>query len=217
MSHYDAAIFDLDGTLLDTAEGVTGSIRYVIEKLRLEPLSDEVLRSFIGPPIQNSFARIYGFDKERAAEAAAIFRDIYKDENLLLARPYDGIYDTIKDLKKSGVHCAVATYKRQDYTDRLLGHFGFDRICDKICGSDFEGKLTKKDIIRNAIEYLGVTDYSRAVMIGDSDNDAIGADALGVPFIAVTYGFGFSDDADAGQFPNAGIAHTPEEITRIIL
>ena len=217
MTKFDAAIFDLDGTLLDTAEGVTGSIRYVIETLGLAPLSEEMLRSFIGPPIQNSFARIYGFDKERAAHAAAIFRERYSRDGLLRAGVYDGIKDTIVKLKEAGIGCAVATYKRQDYTDRLLGHFGFDRICDRICGSDPEGKLTKRDIIENAIRSLGISDYSRAVMIGDSDNDALGAAAINVPFIAVTYGFGFLTKSDAAKFDNVGIADSPEDILRIIL
>ena len=77
--------------------------------------------------------------------------------------------------------------------------------------------LTKRDIIENAIKYLGVTDYSRAVMVGDSDNDAIGADEIKVPFIAVTYGFGFGNETDANAYPNVGVAATTGDIVRIIL
>ena len=217
MRSYDAAIFDLDGTLLDTSEGIYRSVGYVIEKLGFPAVSDEVMRSFIGPPMQRSFARVFGMEQKDADMAADMFRNRYKDEDLYLAVPYDGIFETIEKLRSAGIKCAVATYQRQDYAEKILGHFGFDSICDSICGSDFEGKYSKKDIINNAITYLGVSDRARAVMIGDSDNDAIGAADINIPFIAVTYGFGFSDAASAGKFANIGIAETTEDIAGIIL
>ena len=217
MRHYDAAVFDLDGTLFDTSEGVVNSVRYAVKTLKLPELSEEVMRSFIGPPIQNSFARLYGFDEKEAAGAAAIFRDRYKERDLFLAKPYEGMSDTIKTLRENGVLCAVATYKRQDYTERLLEHFGFDKIFDKICGSDFEGKLTKKDIIENAAKSLGITDMNRAVMIGDTVSDISGAAAVGIPFIAVTYGFGFKEEKDIKDYPYTGVVATPQDLTGIIL
>lgn len=217
MRRYDAVIFDLDGTLLDTGEGVSKSVRYTIDKLGLPEASEGVLRSFIGPPIQRSFERIYGLDKTAAMEAADIFRSRYKDEDLLLAIPYEGIFETIDKLSAAGIRTGVATYKRQDYADKILSHFGFDRVCDVICGSDAEGKLSKCDIIENAIRMLGVTDKSRAVMIGDSDNDAEGAAQIGVPFVGVTYGFGFASKEDVDVFTNIGTADSCPDILRCIL
>ncbi len=217
MRAYDAALFDLDGTLLDTSEGVWASTRYAIEEMKLPMVSQEVLRTFIGPPIQKSFARVYGLSEEKAAEAAAVFRNRYKDKDLLLATPYDGIFDAIKALSDAGLRTGVATYKRQDYALRLLAHYGFDKVCDVICGSDLEGKLTKRDIIKNAIKELGVSDMSRVVMIGDSDNDAIGAGEIGVPFVGVLYGFGFSSKEDVDAFANVGSAKTPADLPGCIL
>ena len=217
MRNYDAVIFDLDGTLLDTSEGIFRSVEYVIDSLGLRILPDEVMRTFIGPPIQKSFARIYGMDKDGADHAAALFRDRYKEGDLLMAKPYDGIFDAIDALAKGGVQTSVATYKRQDYAGRLLAHFGFDKVCPVICGSDFEGLLTKRDIIENAIKELGITDLSRIVMVGDSDNDAIGAQEIGISFIGVTYGFGFKSAEDVNAFANKGIAESPMDIVRIVL
>ena len=217
MRNCDAVIFDLDGTLLDTAEGILKSVKYTIKKMDLPPVTDEVIKTFIGPPMQRSFARVFGLDEVKANECANCFRDRYKGDDLLLARPYDGIKEAISDLRAAGIKCAVATYKRQDYAEKILVHFGFDRITDGICGADFEGKLTKKDIIENAMKTAGVSDHARAVMVGDSDNDAIGAREIGVGFVAVTYGFGFGSDDAAAAYDNIGIAKTPGDIVRIIL
>jgi len=217
MRNYDAVIFDLDGTLFDTSEGIFKAVSYVIETSSLQPLCEDVMRTFIGPPIQRSFARVYGMSQEEANEKADMFRNRYKDHDLLLAKPYDGMMETIGALRKAGIKTAVATYKRSDYATRLLTHFGFDKAVDAIFGSDMEGKLSKKDIIENAIGYLGITDHRRVVMVGDSDNDAVGAKEIGVPFVGVTYGFGFSDEKAVSEFDNIGIANTPGEIAEIVL
>ncbi len=217
MRDYDAVIFDLDGTLLDTSEGIFRSVSYVIEHSALTPLSDEIMRTFIGPPIQRSFARVYSLSDEEAQKAAGMFRDRYKEHDLLLAKPYEGIIDTMKELRQAGIKTAVATYKRQDYAEKLLRHFGFDEVAEVICGSDAEGKLTKRDIIENAIRYMGISDKKRAVMVGDSDNDALGADEIGVDFIGVTYGFGFFCGQDVNEYRNIGVAVSPRDLVGLII
>ena len=217
MRHYDAVIFDLDGTLLDTSEGIFKSVSYVIDTLKLPRLSDDVMRTFIGPPIQKSFARIYGMDSADAGRAAELFRNRYKENDLLLAKPYEGIFEAIRDLNNAGIKTAVATYKRQDYAEKILKHFGFDKVCDIMCGSDFDGVLTKKDIIENAIKGMGISDRRRVVMVGDSDNDATGAEEIGVDFIGVTYGFGFNSTEDVNGYKNIGSADSPSQIVGIVL
>ncbi len=217
MRDYDAVIFDLDGTLLDTSEGIFASVSYVIDKLGLPKITPEVLRTFIGPPIQRSFAKVYGMDKEGADMAANMFRDRYKEDDILLAVPYEGIFDTLEKLRDAGVKTAVATYKRQDYAEKILIHFGFDKAVDAIFGSDAEGILTKSDIIENAVRALGVADHKRCVMVGDSDNDAEGAKGIGAAFIGVTYGFGFAKKDDVDAFPNIGFAKDTKDILRIVL
>ena len=92
------AIFDVDGTLLDTTEGVLSSVRYTIETHKLDMPSEEELKKFIGPPIQDSFQRIYGFEKEKLQELATTFRNHYKDVDLLKAVPYEGILETCINL-----------------------------------------------------------------------------------------------------------------------
>lgn len=214
MSKYEIAVFDVDGTLLNTKEGVLASVKEVILKHGLDMPSEEVLDTFIGPPIQDSLARTFDLDKEKADELAAEFRMIYKGPNLLKATPYEGIYELMDELVKRGVQIAVATYKRQDYAEDILKHFGFDRYSDILYGSDFEGKLKKVDIIRKCMVDLGSEDYSNAVMIGDSWHDANGAKLLGVDFLGVTYGFDFHSKADVEACKNAGSADTPLELLK---
>lgn len=214
---FKAAVFDLDGTLLDTSEGVLASVRYTINYFGFKPLAEEQLRNFIGPPIQDSFAKVYGLEGNVLQEIATVFRNRYKEADLLKAVPYDGIYDVFELLIDKGIKPAIATYKRQDYATEILVHFGFNKYTDIMYGADHENKLKKNDIIRRAISDAGVTAPEEVVMVGDSDNDAIGAKLLEVKFIGVTYGFGFRTAADVEKYPNIGVACTPNEISRVII
>lgn len=187
---YNLAIFDLDGTLLDTSSGIVDSIRDTTIYFNRKIPSDDELLKFIGPPIQDSFQCYYGLTKEEAEEMATVFRQIYKDVHLLKAKPYDGIYDLLLALKRNSIHTAVATNKRIDYTKTLLQAYDFLSLFDVMCGSDFDQKKRKKDIIYDAIKSIGSDDL-RAVMVGDTFGDYDGARLCGLPFIGVTYGFGF--------------------------
>lgn len=206
MGHFTVAVFDVDGTLLDTTEGVLSSVRYTIAKSGLPELSDELLKNFIGPPIQNSFKKYYSVNDQKAQELAEIFREQYKNVDLLKAVPYPGIYKVFEALKKSGIKLAVATYKRQDYATKLLRHFEFDKYTNILYGADPYNKLKKNDIIEKCMSDLGISDYTQAVMIGDSDNDAIGAQKLHMNFLGVTYGFGFKTPEDINTYPSIGYA-----------
>ena len=121
---YKLVVFDLDGTILDTAEGILASVEYVVEKFGLPKLEKEILPSFIGPPIQDSFSKYYGLTENMLKAATTAFRDNYSSKTLLLAKPYDGIYKLFDYLSSRGIKIAVATYKREDYALKLLHHFG---------------------------------------------------------------------------------------------
>jgi phosphoglycolate phosphatase len=209
-------IFDLDGTLLDTKEGIFESIAYAAGVLGYPQLSEQQLMTCLGPPIQQSFITHYGCDAAEAQRAAEVFRDYYKSGALLKARPYRGIFSLCKRLKANGIRMAVATYKREDYALKLLRHFGFDRYCDPMHGGDTDNRLTKSDIVRLCQTEMG-TDAAHSVLVGDTRHDALGAQQAGTPFLAVTYGFGFHTAADAGEFPHIGIAAKPADIADILL
>lgn len=190
MSKYKCIIFDLDGTILDTSAGIRRSIEESIRILKLPEMTNAQLESCIGPPIQNSFKNIYHMEMEEATAAAAVFRNLYKEKYLCDAVVYDGMLEVFKHLKKCGMKIMIATYKREDYTLTLLEKFGLLDIFDYVKGSDFEGKLSKADIIRLCIEQGGCSD-EEVVMIGDTTHDSKAAQEMEIDFVAVTYGFGF--------------------------
>lgn len=215
VKRFDVVVFDVDGTLLDTTEGMIASVEYTVNKFGLEPLTETEIKKFIGPPIQDSFANRYGLEGDKLQELADCFRQRYKDVDLMKAQPYDGIYDVFEWILDQGMKPAVATYKRQDYAKAILEHFHFDKYTEILYGSDFEGKLKKQDIIKKCLVDCGLVDYGRAVMIGDSANDAIGAEKIGTEFIGVTYGFGFESKSDIFRYGAWG-AESPIEIIDLL-
>lgn len=191
MKLYNLIIFDVDGTLLDTSEGIISSVKYTINKGGLTELDNSVIKTFIGPPIKESLERIYGLDEVDSTKLTKIFRERYKDYDLLKARPYDGILDLFNYISKLRIKIGIATYKRQDYAENIVKHFGFSQYTDMIFGSDDNNKMRKRDIIDKCIKTAEFTDCNTVLMIGDSESDAVGAKLLGVDFLGVTYGFGF--------------------------
>ena len=216
MKRYDLVIFDVDGTLLDTTEGILEAQKYTIKKMGYEMPSEEELQSFIGPPVQDTYARLYGLEGPILQEIAEIFRNYYSTKSLLGARAYDGIYDLFDKMKEKGVRSAIATYKREDYALTLLRAFHFDRYTDIMYGGDNENKLKKKDIIEKCLKTAGVTDASQVVMIGDTCHDAIGAEKIGADFIGVTFGFGFKSREEVMAAGAVGSADTPAELCELL-
>ena len=204
-------IFDLDGTLLDTSPGILESVQYATETLGYPELLTEQLLSFIGPPLPDSFIRCYGCDRAEAEHLTAVYREHYREGALLNATPYEGIYALCQELKKHGTRLSVATSKPQFFAQQILTSFGFDRYLDEIHGADFEGKLSKTDLIRLCV---GEDAPAECLMVGDTEHDAKGAQAAGVPFLAVSYGFG--DLHKMVRYPHIGISDTPLGVLKVL-
>jgi len=213
MNKYKLVIFDLDGTLLDTTEGILSSIRYTINKFRLPQLPEADLLTFIGPPIPESFSKHYNVSEETLNEMVKTFRNDYSKRTLFQASVYDGIYQLFDFLTQSDIPSAIATYKREDYALSLLKYFGFGKYTDNMYGADPDNKLKKKDIILKSIQTAGITKIDNSVlMIGDTFYDGAAADELGIDFIAVTYGFGFKKGEQIGNINISSYADSPLDI-----
>lgn len=202
------ALWDVDGTLLDTRAGLVAAYRYTLAELKLPEKTDAEICSYIGPTPQTVFQTRFGLDVAQAQIAANVFRERYKTHDLLKATVYDGVYDVMESLRARGVKQAIATNKRQDYATEICEHFGFDKYCFPIVGADNDNKLTKADLIKQCLQTLNVADLSSAVMIGDTDGDKNAAETVGVGFVGVNYGFGFSGVE--------GYADAPEKIKEMI-
>ena len=213
---YEMVIFDVDGTLLDTREGILSSVVYTMQTHGLPVPDEKTLLTFIGPPVQVSFTRQYHLtDPAQAQKLTDTFRRRYSEADLTKAVPYPGMYDLFGALKAAGITPAVATYKRQDYAEAIVRHFGFDAYTDVIYGADNHNKLKKKDIIELCLQKRGVSPEC-ALMVGDSDNDAIGAKEIGIDFLGVTYGFGFHSAEDVRAFDSVGIATSAADIASFL-
>ncbi len=216
MSKYKLIVFDLDGTLLDTTEGILKSVKDTVSHYNLPEIGDDVIQSFIGPPIQNTFEKHYGLTDNDLQEATDYFRTVYSQQNLLFARVYDGIYELFQYMKDNGFVSSVATYKREDYAIRLLKSFHFDDYSDILFGADNFNQLKKNDIIRKCIEKANIKDYSEVLMVGDTLHDSEGAEQIGVDFLAVTYGFGFKSKTECENMNCVAVVDTPLEIINLL-
>lgn len=205
--------FDLDGTLLDTSEGIIQSVKYTVGQMGLTLPEGMDMGFFIGPPIQMSLQKCFDLDAETAQKGANIFRDYYKTEALFMAKPYDGIFELLDELRKRQLKIGVATYKREDYALDILRHFHIADYCDVMCGADNNNVLTKSDIIRNS--YLGVgVSPDDTIYVGDTAHDLKGARMAQVKFVAVLWGFGFPQDTCYTEADD--IVKEPSELISLI-
>ena len=218
MKRIKYALFDLDGTLIDTKEGIIAAVVYTINKFGKDIPKQSVLEGMIGPPIQESFQRLYNLSDSEAIIMANEFREIYKKEDVLFkATPYSGIYELLQMISEAGIIIGIATYKREDYAVRLLKEKGFDKYTKYIYGADYEGKLKKQDIIKRCLLDMGCMNMLQAVYIGYTESDGLSASSIGMDFIAVTYGFGFKNKEDTNRYSPVGIASCCKQLEEIIL
>lgn len=187
-------IFDLDGTLIDSSEGIVRAVSEALKNLDYPILDEELIKSFIGPPIGKEIVKELGYGERELKEFNTEFRHLYKTKYLMRATIYSGIENLLIQLWGQRF-MAVATNKRMDYTLTLMDGLGLSKYFNTIEGSDFEGRLEKRDIIT---ECLKSSKYklSETVMVGDTISDALAARACGVDFIGVTYGMGFKKPED---------------------
>lgn len=191
---YNAILFDLDGTLTDSFEGITRSVEYSLNRLGIMINSREDLRKFIGPPLKTSFNEFYGMSGETLSKAIKFYRDRYNDlgwkENAL----YKDTDIMLKKLYDNGFKLITASSKPKIFVERILKYFKIDKYFYDICGADLNGGLQEKsEIIAYAVKKNNL-DVKKTVMIGDRSFDAQGAIDNKLDFIGVLYGFGTDEE-----------------------
>lgn len=207
--------FDLDGTLTDSAEGITKCIAYAINALDGSVHEPSEFMPFVGPPLHAKFMEYFGVTSEQADFMLTKYRERFVEKGMYENRVYDGVSQMLDTLKKKGFILSLATSKPECHSIKILEHFGLYGYFDEAVGSELDGtRIAKIDVIKEAIKRLGITDFSQIIMVGDRKHDILAAKELGIKSVGVTYGF-----APDGELEKAGadyIAHTCPEVCEAI-
>ena len=198
-------LFDFDGTVFDSAEGITKSVQYALGKMGIEAeLKD--LMCFAGPPLDEMFSLRYGMSPEQAHRAVELYRERYKPIGWAECSPFPGMHELMGRLRKKGIKLAVATSKPRHFAQRILEKYGMQNDFDIICGSELDGTRGQKwEVIEYALSQFGIAP-SEAIMVGDRKYDVIGAKKCGVPCIGVRFGY-----AEPGELESEGAVYVAED------
>lgn len=208
---YTHIFIDMDGTLINSAPGVTKSVAYALEKSGITPPPTRELTCFIGPPLLWSFANYYGMNEEESRRAVEYYREFYSVSGIYDCLVYDGFEELLKELNNRGIKCVMATSKPHIYANAILEKKGLAPYFCFVSGPEFDGtRDAKSEVIAYAMEQLGLTDPSKILMIGDRDHDTKGAAIHGMDSVGALWGFG-----DAEELLSTGakaIFKTPKEL-----
>jgi len=215
MKRYHIALFDLDGTLSQSGEGILYCVRKIFEETG-RPLPDEkTLGTFIGPPMYDSLRRC-GFSHEEAEEGVVIYKRNFVEKGIYMQQIYDGILPLVQKLKNDGMRLAVATTKYLPFAEEIIRMLGLAPYFEVIGGATAgPERRTKAKVICHVLEQLRVKPADGVVMIGDTRYDAEGAMLSGVDFIGCLYGYGSPEEMQT-FCPDAVYVHTPAELLSVL-
>ena len=217
---YQYIIFDLDGTLIKSEEGLFDSITYALEKSGVDPGDRKDMKRMIGPVLWESFQKFYNMSAEEADRANAYFTEFYDREGIYNASVYEGVVQMLEALRNAGRILLVVTAKPRDMAERVLNHTGIDQYFQAVIGPARGNKKTDKgSLLREALSFLAKTgtdhfQKEQAVMVGDRMFDMQGAVETGIRSIGVLYGYG-----DRQELIDAGatlLADTPAVVVKCI-
>ena len=212
---WSAVLFDLDGTIVDSASDITGSLAHMFAELGLPVPSQEELLGYVGPPLLDSLRMRAGLSDAEAWTALNIYRAHYA-ENILRSPVFPGVAGVLERLHAAGIPVALATSKPESMARKVLDHTGLTRYFTVIAGaSDDEERSTKADVVAEALRRLNELGISteRAVMVGDRGYDTLGALANGVPTILVEWGYG--SPAEVGD--SYAVVHSADQLRNLLL
>ena len=216
MQQYKTILFDLDGTLTDSAPGILNSVCHACRRLGLEVPDEATLRRFLGPPLPSSFRDYLHLSETDVARAVDAFREYYPEKGIFENEVFPGIPELLHDLKKSGKTVVMATSKPEVFARRIMEHFALADCFDAICGATIDETRTEKaEVVAYALQTAGITDRQNAVMVGDREHDVKGAARNGLPCIGVLYGYGNAEELMAAGA--VALAPTVEDLRTLLL
>jgi phosphoglycolate phosphatase len=207
----DVLLFDLDGTLTDPKAGIVGSLRFALDQLAAPCPTDEVLASYIGPPLRGTFATLLSTNEsDRIEEAMRLYRQRFADTGFYENRVYDGVPEMLERAGAAAKAVYVATSKPAIYAERIVRHFGLAHHFRKVYGPDLDGRYEDKAELLAHILTRESVEPTTAVMIGDRAADVRAAKASGVRSIGVLWGYGSERELIYAQADE--LCATPREL-----
>lgn len=205
---YNYILFDFDGTVFDTVEGITKCVKYALNKHGMDaPL--ESLRCFAGPPLVEKFMELFPVDAVEAQALVDSYRERYKPIGIFECRIFPGIAELLDALRASGKKLAIATLKPQYMAESILERAGLIDKFDAIFGSDENGKGTKKETAEKCMAAIGA-ELSETILVGDTKYDIFGAHQAGLKAVGVRYGY-----AAQGELEEAGADYLVDSVEEL--
>lgn len=187
-------LFDLDGTLTDSAPGILNALRESLQKMHIKPHPDQRHLAFIGPPLEEPFKTLYGLDDKKTEQAITFYREYYQTKGYKESGLFPGVESMLEGLRKKGKRLIIATGKSAVVAERILAHFGIaDHFCLIRGKGSYKDVVTKAELIGKILEDARINPQ-HAVMIGDSGDDVRGGKENNVMSIGVTYGYGTTEE-----------------------
>lgn len=213
---YQTILFDLDGTITDSGSGIMRSILYATEQLGWPDPSEETLRSFIGPPLYESFLHMAP-SAEAAQQAVGHYRAYYQRKGMFENHVYPGIPEVLTRLKEAGAKLYIATSKPEEFAKKIITHFDLDRYFTGIYGASMDGHRSKKaDVIQYALTEAQLDPTKEGIiMVGDRNHDILGAQQNGLDSIGVLYGFG--EETELQEAGATFLVQSPKDLGAILL
>ena len=190
LSKYKNIFFDLDGTLVNTGEGIINGVFYTAKELQLKGITLDVAKKFVGPPLVESFMINCCLSKEEATNAAKIFRQYYAKTGIYECELYSGVEKTLKQLKNKGFNIYVATSKPTVFAVEILQRLGVAKYFNQIVGSNLDNTRSKKNEIIDSIILDNKLHRRESIMVGDKSQDIVGAYKSNIDSVGVLYGYG---------------------------
>lgn len=190
-NNYTHILFDLDGTLTDSGEGIVNSVYYSLLKYNIKVADRAELCKFVGPPLAESYQKFFGFSKEESIKAVEYYREYYREKGIFENKVYDGVPKLLKSLSGAGKTLVLATSKPHIFAEKILKHFNLLKYFSYISGAELSGERTKKDeVIKYALKEFPQIPLENIIMVGDREHDIIGANACKIDSAGVLYGYG---------------------------
>ena len=194
-------LFDLEGSIVRSDPGITRGVQKSLEHFGIYEESEN-LKKFVGPPLVESYTKLYGLSLLQYEKALEIFHEYYRSTGIFECELYEGIEEMLKVLSVE-YRLYIATSKPEKEARRVIEHFGLDKYFTFVGGSDGDfntKRSTKAAVIEYVLKSNNIEDKTAAIMVGDKVHDIVGANTVGLKSIGILYGYGSMEEFDKANY-----------------